>query len=376
MPIMSLKDPRLNKKSGPNLMQDYFNNPGLFDPNNPPPGMAPPTHLTREQQINMMSKGVGLKPPIVTSTVQGNGPANYGYTTKVSGGAGFGGGGFNNSKGTAGIGTQLAPGSVGRGTAIASTPKNYGEILTEDFQKAQDEAKLANETRYADILKGYGSLQNSVTGQLQGRLDTSMNMLKDMGNQEAADISTRWNSEAGKGTQGLIDQGFYGTTVLPTMRAGYGMLKEADLSRMNERLQNQRVSTYGQMSGDVANATSNLGSNRLGFMERRNDTYPDMGMYADLMQKYGLANAYGQTTNANTYGGNSGPGVVTGGGWTHIGGSKTSIPMTRPSPMPVLKPPGVRQPFGPLGTVSGGTQPKKPYIPMVDRSNIKTGNKW
>ena len=365
MPIMNLKDPRLNKKPGPNI-QDYFNRPGLVDLNNPPPGMAPPTHLTKEQQMNMLAKSA-FQRPVVTSTVQGNGPANYGYTSNVSGG-------FNRANGA---NSKLAPGSVGRGTGIiASTPKNYGETLTKQFQKAQDEAKLANETRYADILKGYGSLQNSVTSQLQNRQDTSMNMLKDMGNQEAADISTRWNSEAGKGAQGLIDSGFYGTTVLPTMRAGYGMLKEADLSRMNERLQNQRVSTYGQMSGDVANTTSNLGSNRLGFMERRNDTYPDMGMYADLMQKYGLANAYGQTTNANTYGGNSGPGIVTGGGWTHIGGSKTSIPMTRPSPMPVLKPPGVRQPFGPLGTVSGGTQPKKPYIPMRDRSNIITGNKW
>jgi len=133
------------------------------------------------------------------------------------------------------------------------------------WQSAYNQAKQTNEARYAEILAGYQKRYQDVMGELQGS-----------GAQEYADIGSRMRSSQAAGAQDLVSRGLAGTTVMPTMRAGYARQAEGDYGRLADRLRTQRTSAMAGLSGDT-----------LGFMERREDEYPDQGLMTQLMQQYG-----------------------------------------------------------------------------------------
>ena len=119
--------------------------------------------------------------------------------------------------------------------------------LAAQAQTASDEATAANESRYQEILSGYGISRDA----------------------EAADIRSDWQGQATQGDQDLISSGLAGTTVRPTMRAAYQRGETADLGRLNERVRRDR----------------------LGFMERRTDAYPNQGLLAQIMASIGAGGA-------------------------------------------------------------------------------------
>jgi hypothetical protein len=120
------------------------------------------------------------------------------------------------------------------------------EKLQSEYQKAQDEAKAANESRYQGLL----------TEQ------------KGMGEQEAKDIRSTYSGLATQGQQDLVSRGLAASTIAPTMQAGYARRETAELGRLGDRLREQR----------------------LGIMERRSDTYPDLGQLQSLA---GMVGSYG-----------------------------------------------------------------------------------
>lgn len=128
------------------------------------------------------------------------------------------------------------------------------------YQKAFNEAKAANEERYEQILAelaGYGT-------------------------QREADIRTGYGHQLSQMQQDLVSRGLTGTTVKPSITA----------------------SVYGNMEDAISRMKEDLLMQRLGFMERRTDTYPDYGMMANLLQGYGAAGGGGGTTGS--YGGGGG----------------------------------------------------------------------
>lgn len=115
--------------------------------------------------------------------------------------------------------------------------------LIGQYQTAYNTALAANESRYKDILAGYGQMYDY----------------------ERQDINTRYGQMANAGQQDLTSRGLAGTTVLPTMRLAYEKNRGDAVARMQNSL-NQR---------------------RLDFMERRTDAYPNFGMLANLSQGLG-----------------------------------------------------------------------------------------
>ena len=146
-------------------------------------------------------------------------------------------------------------------------PATRGSLATQ-YQTAQSQAKATNLARYKEILAEYQERYAGVMGSLEGA-----------GAQERADIEARGRSMQSGALQDAIGRGLAGTTVLPSMRAGYAKQTEGELGRQSERLQQQRTGLMAGLSGDT-----------LGFMERREDEYPDMNQMMQLMQQYG----YGQ----------------------------------------------------------------------------------
>lgn len=246
-------------------------------------------------------------------------------------------------------------------STTTATPSN-SQNLTTEYQKAFDEAKASNEKRYGDISTQYGTQR----ADYERRLATGMGFLDNAGLQQSKDIVANWEAQKGKGVQNLVDAGFYNSTVKPTMEMGYESQKQADLARLNESLNQQRLQTYGQLSGDVLNSNQRF----LNFQENRTDAYPDASMYAQLMQQAGQSGS-GALGSAP---------VVTGGGTfasTRGKGTTVSIPQ-KPFVGDVERlrqyrnSPKVKTTITPAKKTyySAPTKaaPKAKYVPMVDKS--------
>ncbi len=199
-----------------------------------------------------------------------------------------------------------AMGAMGGGMGGAG---GGGMGVPQDYQRAYEEAKAANEERYQNILTGYqdrsnqyqegaAGLRDDVLGGYDARYQRNMNALQGQGQQEAIDIQRRYGELGAANQQDMVNRGLTGTTIMPTMRQGIAREQEGALSRLNERLINQRIGMDSQLSGDALSAQERLGQSiltgaagvqgdTLGFAERRTDAYPDMNQLIQLAQMYG-----------------------------------------------------------------------------------------
>ena len=136
-------------------------------------------------------------------------------------------------------------------------------------QKAYDEAKAINESRYNEILGGY-----------RARQDDAMNMVANLGTAEKDAIRRSYGKERSRMMQGLLDSGNLSTTVMPSVSLQNNEAKNRSLADVNERLTKQKIGLQTGLSGD-----------KLSFMERREDAYPDQSYYLDLLKQAGYAAA-------------------------------------------------------------------------------------
>lgn len=232
-----------------------------------------------------------------------------------------------------------APGYSG----VAGGGGQYADLLKR-YDDAYSKANAANESRYKDILGRYeamrsGSdaqgkaLSDSVNGGYQARYDKGMGYLQNAGQQEASDIRSNYAAQEANMRQRMADAGLANTTVGATLAQGNLRNQQADLARLNERLQNQYLSAHSSLSGDALGAQSQLGQanlnrsnaltqDQLGFMERRSDVLPDLGQYAALAQAM-AAGGQGQQAYSGAWGAAGDPyrqggGVNNGGGTTRF----------------------------------------------------------
>ena len=188
--------------------------------------------------------------------------------------------------------------TIGSGGSITYTPKpgtpaatsnatvsgtisgdSTAQQIINDLQRAQSEAKAANESRYQDILSGYDQRKGDVLGLVEGMGDTAK-----------AGLYDRYRSAEATGQQDMVSRGLTGTTVKPAMERGYRRDYEQGLGSINESLRSQQ-----------ANLTGNLDMDRLQFMERRTDAYPDTGLYSQILSQLGQANATSPSSAYRTF---------------------------------------------------------------------------
>lgn len=115
--------------------------------------------------------------------------------------------------------------------------------LVESYNRAYQEARQANESRYQQML----GIADQTTGQ------------------RAADIRSAYGNQQAGMMQNLARLGMANTTVAPTMQLGVAREREASLNRLADEMQ----------------------GTKLGIIERREDKYPDAGMLAGLFQTAG-----------------------------------------------------------------------------------------
>lgn len=137
--------------------------------------------------------------------------------------------------------------------------------LAKSYQQQTDAANAANNQRYNDILGGYDKALGLATSELTG-----------LSQQNKTDTNALYDTRRGSAEQNLISRGLGNTTVRSSIDRGITTDQAAANARINDQNKLQRL---GALSG--------LQSDRLGFMERRNDAPPDISQLAMLAQGVG-----------------------------------------------------------------------------------------
>ncbi|MDP6438379.1 MAG: hypothetical protein QGH74_01980 [Candidatus Brocadiia bacterium] len=126
-------------------------------------------------------------------------------------------------------------------------------------------ARRANLRRYAEILRGYDSRYDSVMGSLRGIFS-----------QRRTDIQTQGRSQIAGARQQAVSSGLTGTALTGTQQG----------------IQNQVSSRLNRLSGQEgalnASTMAQLLGQKLNFMERREDMYPDLRLLTQLLSRYGM----------------------------------------------------------------------------------------
>jgi len=174
------------------------------------------------------------------------------------------------------------------------SPQLYSQVSYLEQQEAEakaktaeDEAKTANETRYADILKGYDKTYADVTQGYNDRYGQAMQMLQGMGDAERTDLRKTYAGLNASSMQSLVNSGMAGSTVAPSVRAHNTRRLNTAMGQLNDRLRSQQVGYHTSMTGQRLAAQTGLQTQKYGVMERRNDTYPQSYAFAKLMNQYG-----------------------------------------------------------------------------------------
>lgn len=255
-------------------------------------------------------------------------------------------------------GNTAGSASAKKGETINPYGSSSGNILNRvinEQKKAYNEAKAANEQRYSDILKGY-----------EDRYSTALNTLEGAGKQESADIKQQYKELAAEGSQGLVNSGLYNTTIAPTMAMGYAKQEAGAQNRLNESLRQQKL-----------NLQTGLSQDKLSFMERREDTYPDYSSFLNLMQQGG----YGTSTNI----GDGSSGYSGGTGYSNSGQRQSfKVRGSTSGSQGIRRNPNLR--YSPtqgftssnVGFIGGnnyaGTSSGKPFATISSSNNFPTSN--
>lgn len=180
------------------------------------------------------------------------------------------------------------------------------QALLSQYQQSYNQARQANESRYSQILQGYDD-----------RYSRGMANLEGLGQTEALDINRRYTQMGASEQQGLVGRGLGNTTVANSVARGVESDRTRQLGALNERVRAQRLGLDAGLSQD-----------KLAFMERRTDAYPDANLLAQLASQYGASQAANRALTAAQQGGTLGQmGRPTGGPDARTG----AFPMT---PMP------------------------------------------
>ena len=149
-------------------------------------------------------------------------------------------------------------------TPMGKAEANTAQLKAE-YEKAYNEAKAANEQRYSQILGGFDTLYSDTMSGLEG-----------MGDAARKDVNTSYDKAMSQSMQGLVNAGMANSTVLPSISLTNARNRTDSVNSLNEMLRREKL---GYMN--------NITNNKLGFMERREDTYPDVNLYTSLMNSYG-----------------------------------------------------------------------------------------
>lgn len=163
-----------------------------------------------------------------------------------------------------------------------------------DYQNAFNEAKQANESRYGTILGGYDSrltdFSRATSGlqtQYNDRFDRIMGRIYGVGQSQRNNLDESFDRNRAGGYASAISRGLGNTTVLDATTRGIDLDRERAKIQLEDALSREQSDYDARLSGEsLAFGERGLGEwarqkkEKLDFMERRTDAYPDPNVYA------------------------------------------------------------------------------------------------
>lgn len=139
--------------------------------------------------------------------------------------------------------------------------------LLRSMRRQQRKARRANEKRYNRILRGYRQRRRDVMSALGAR-----------SGQKYKDIREKFRNRRARAMQGAVSSGLSSTTARSSIEKAMAEGEASALARAHDR-EGDRAARY----------LSNLSSDRLRFMERRRDAYPNTSAMYNLLSRAGRA---------------------------------------------------------------------------------------
>ncbi len=243
-----------------------------------------------------------------------------------------------------------ADGSYGTGSSSSSSASYSSGFGADDYKAKYNEAKAANEARYAE---GHG--------ELSGVRDRSMAALDNLSGQELADIEQRGKNRQSSIRQNQQSLGLGGTTVGDTLAMGADRETSAEKRRAMDANAQQRIGTDIQTTGDLT-----------GFIERRSDPYPDANPYIQLAMQQASQGVGGGGTGTSSSGGYGAPtsGSSAGGQRAFINNSQGYGPITSSQPSGNPAPTGVN-----LEYLTGAALNDPEYMKRFGQTNMTSAPK-
>jgi hypothetical protein len=171
----------------------------------------------------------------------------------------------------------------------------------DDYRTAYQAARSANESRYNQILSGYDNRLVEFNNQAQvihqgytDRYYRGMNHITGVGRAQYQDLNDSYSRQSAKVQGGSIARGLGLSTVANSMQRGVIYDKEKAKIQLADTLAREYLDTDAKLSGDVLGyadsrlrGQTGLAKEKLDFMERRTDAYPDVNTYAAMAARGG-----------------------------------------------------------------------------------------
>lgn len=166
-----------------------------------------------------------------------------------------------------------------------------GKLKTE-YETAYSEAKTANLERYGEIKGLYDTRYSDATSRLASTRQEVLSGLEGLGEAEKAGIRRDYDRRGSQISQNLISSGLHSTTIAPTIQGQNIRQRGYALGEAEERLRRERLGHISDLGQQELAYTTGLSKEKLDFMERREDPYPDVQLYTQLMTQLGDVAGY------------------------------------------------------------------------------------
>lgn len=209
--------------------------------------------------------------------------------------------------------------------------QRQNDLLSWEYANQQNQARQANESRYADILQLLGINRNDVLGDINS-----------WGESQIQDANQRYKEQEARGVADAYSRGFGGSpSVMNAARNQANRSRDAEINRIRDNQIAQRASASERLTGNIA-----------GVMERRNDVPPDLNQLIGLQQGLGQAGPLLGSPYPRSVAG------TPGGGW---GSQPGQVGLPGPRDPMQTRAPSQPQPYYPV-ELYGGAGVQNPYF--------------
>lgn len=192
--------------------------------------------------------------------------------------------------------------SLGRAQQLQSDINSLGTNTStmtpaQQLQYQQDQAQLANEQRYEQLLQ----MTNSQAAGTSSALDTNLSQLEGLSGSGLASALGREQllaqNQAGAATQNAVGRGLGNTTILDSMQRGVANDSALRTQGLYDQANSQLYNTISQYGTQQQNLLNTLFNQRANIIQNRTDSGPDMTAFAYLLSQAGANGGSNAGTN-------------------------------------------------------------------------------